>query len=115
MESIGKKIKHLRESLGLSRDALADKLDITPAQIGMYERDRSIPPIPVLEKLALFLKVPVTYFFTDGSFDHSSNTELQVKIKLLQDELTKSKTELDRTKDTLIRVIQERLGFDKKD
>ena len=116
MESIGKKIKDLRESKNLSQEELGKLIKLSPAQIGMYEREKSAPPIASLEKMAKVFGVPITFFFIDGTIGSSeSNTELQVKIKLLQDELSKNKNELERMKDTLIKAFQERLGFDKKD
>ena len=67
-------------------------------------------------KLAKELKVPITYFFTDVSLNpNESLSDLQVKIRALQDELAKSKEELEVTKNTLIAYVQSKLGINKKD
>lgn len=116
MESIGKKIKDLRESKNLSQEELGKLIKLSPAQIGMYEREKSSPPIASLEKMAKVFGVPITYFFTDVKLgSQESATSLQIQIKQLQDELSKAKTEHEKTKETLIRLIQERLGLDKKE
>ena len=40
---IGRRLRILRESNGLTQEQLAAKLDITPSAVGNYERDLSFP------------------------------------------------------------------------
>lgn len=117
MGTIGIRIRKLRELKNLSMDELGAKVGITRSQVSLYELDKSSPNVKMLEKIADALGVPVTDFFIEGESNQGfeSNNSLQTKNKILQEELRKSRIEHEKTKETLIRVIQERLGIDKKD
>ena len=51
-ETLGKRIAHHRKRLGMTQDALAEKLGITAQAISKWENDLSCPDIAVLPKLA---------------------------------------------------------------
>lgn len=58
MQSIGWRLKRLRERRGLTRDVLAGKVGITGVTIAGTETLIRRPSVPMLEKLALALGVP---------------------------------------------------------
>jgi len=57
MKVSGAKIKALRESLGLSREYVAEISKKTPAYIGKIERGESQPTVPVAWDIAKSLGV----------------------------------------------------------
>lgn len=106
---IGQRIKDLRESKNLEREDLAKMIGKTVSQVGHIERGDGWPPIPVLLQISQALGKDICYFFSeDPSLIGPDN------IHRLQSELKEKSKELEKTKDTLIKLIQERLGFDKK-
>ena len=66
-EEIGKKIKILRKTRGLTQQQLADKLGIKRATISNYEIGRRSPSnVKELEKIAEALGVNIEYFGISG-------------------------------------------------
>lgn len=55
----GKTLRDAREALGLSQAVVAQKLGITPAAVGHYEKGIAKPPLPRAEQLAKLLKIDV--------------------------------------------------------
>lgn len=66
-EEIGKKIKILRKTRGLTQEQLADKLRVKRATISNYEIGRRSPHIKELEEIAEALGVGLEYFGVGGS------------------------------------------------
>ncbi len=63
---IGSRLRQLREASGLSEQGLADQLEITAAQVRMFESgEKRIPPRRLIEAAELF-KVNIGYFFEDA-------------------------------------------------
>lgn len=67
--TIGKRIKEVREKLGLNQAKLAAEADITPAAISQIESGDRIPSTPILRRLATALQVSTDYLL--GSTDKS--------------------------------------------
>lgn len=51
-ETLGKRISLRRKALGLTQDALAEQLGVTPQAVSKWENDQSCPDIAMLPKLA---------------------------------------------------------------
>lgn len=64
--SIGKRIRELRESKGLTQSQLAELLGVTKSAVGNYELDLSGPKESVLYKLIDVLNCDANYLFQDG-------------------------------------------------
>jgi transcriptional regulator with XRE-family HTH domain len=58
-------IRRRRQAMGITRDALAEILDVTTQQIGKYESAQSRISSSRLFQIARVLKVPVAYFFAE--------------------------------------------------
>ena len=65
METFGKKLSELRKQKGLSQEQLATDLNISQSSISNYESGATTPDAYILQKVAEYFKVPVTYFFSD--------------------------------------------------
>ena len=59
--SIGAKIVKRREELGMSAKELAIQADMTPNTLSLYESGQRAMGVDKLQKIALALKVPLSY------------------------------------------------------
>lgn len=71
--NIGEKIKQLRNERKLSMRELGEKLGISHAHISKMESGVNSPSMDLLEKLAKYFDIDVTYFFLNE--DTFTNTE----------------------------------------
>lgn len=78
-EEIGKKIKILRKTRGLTQQQLADKLNVKRATISNYEIGRRSPHIKELEDISEALGVNLEYF----GFGGSAAVDLVARAKVL--------------------------------
>ena len=64
METLGKRIAHLRRERELKQDELAAKLDVSPQAVSKWENDQTCPDITALPKLSEILGVTVDELLT---------------------------------------------------
>ncbi len=122
MESIGQKIRSLRQQKELSMDQLALLIGVTRSQVSLYELGHSSPNAIMIEKLAKALDVHPAYFFVDQSEPGQTPDKIELRMIQLQkenDELRardkKKDEELRAAKDDLLEALKERFGFKTKD
>lgn len=60
---IGKVICRRRQELGLTQEALAERIEVTCQQVQRYEYGRNRLNVENLQRIAKALEVPVWYFF----------------------------------------------------
>lgn len=65
VNSIGPKVRELRDMNGLSLQQLSDRSDVSPAAIHKVEQGNMVPTITTLLKLAAALGRPVSYFIDE--------------------------------------------------
>jgi len=58
---LGLRLKKLRDDMGLTQKALAEKLSVKVLTIKRYESNEQHPPIEKLEKMALLFRVSIDY------------------------------------------------------
>lgn len=79
VNSIGPKLRGLRDRHSLSLQQLADRSDVSPAAIHKVEQGTMVPTITTLLKLASALDRPVSYFINEEeatpSFVHYTPTK----------------------------------------
>lgn len=68
------KFKKLRQSQGLTQVQMADKLEVSPSAIGMYEQGRRKPDSDMLKKICQMFNVSLDYLL-----DVSVNCEAEEK------------------------------------
>lgn len=83
-EEIGKKIKILRKTRGLTQQQLAEKLKVKRATISNYEIGRRSPHIKELEDISEALGVNLEYFGYGGS----PTVDLVARAKVLFEDKT---------------------------
>lgn len=62
--TLGRRIAHFRKSQGLTQEALAERLGITPQAVSKWENDLSCPDIMTLPQLARLLDASVDTLLT---------------------------------------------------
>lgn len=80
------RLKELRLELGLSQQALADRLNVSQQTICKYENGMIEPNIDMLKTMAALFDVSVDYLI-DGS-PYAYKAEERTETELNQDELT---------------------------
>lgn len=78
-EEIGRKIRILRKTRGLTQEQLAEKLNVKRATISNYEIGRRSPHIKELEEISEALGVNLEYF----GFGGSAAVDLVARAKVL--------------------------------
>lgn len=66
---IGERVKKKRRELGISQEALAEKLEVTYQQVQRYENGMNKFNVENIQVIANTLDVPVSYFFGNGRKD----------------------------------------------
>jgi transcriptional regulator with XRE-family HTH domain len=75
---IHKNIKHLRRSVKMTQEELAERLGKTYTAVGSYENKKTSPPIPVILELCKIFKVDIRDFITkDLEVEEYQSTEEQ--------------------------------------
>ena len=91
---IGRNIRAEREARGISRDELAELLDLTTSHMGLIERGERGATAVTLSKLTRVFDVPIDHFFQDQlkhtfSFHGFNDEELSVNRKKILSMVTK--------------------------
>lgn len=90
---LGKKIKAIRKSKGLTQETLSEMIDLEPSSLSGIESGRFYPSLHVLEKTANVLDVELIDFFRYSSINMPEN---------LDGEIGKIVEKLDKDKKLLI-------------
>lgn len=64
---LGERIEKQRKLLGMSREKLAERLDLSTSYVGALEGGRKNPSLPVLWKIHKLFGKPLSYFLIDDS------------------------------------------------
>lgn len=89
--SLGQRISLLRQELKLTQKELAEKFNISPSSIGMFEQNRRSPDSELLNKFADFFNVSVDYLLgrTNKRNSREQNFVTNLDISGLPDEAIK--------------------------
>lgn len=106
------RLKELRLALGLSQQALADRLNVSQQTICKYENGMIEPNIDMLKTMAALFDVSVDYLI--GGSPYAYKAEERTETELNQDELSflrkyralsaSSRTTLQQLSDELLRL-----------
>ena len=98
--TIGKRIGQLRRARGMTQDAMAEQLGVSPQAVSKWENDQTCPDISLLPKLARFLGVTV---------DHLLTGEQEEKLQMQ----TVPDTQHKRVEDMVLRISVDSLDGEK--
>ena len=65
MKEVGKRLKALRESIGISQVKMAEAIGSTQSSINRYENGQSTPPVELFRRYADYFDVSGLYFRPD--------------------------------------------------
>ncbi|GFN23248.1 helix-turn-helix domain-containing protein [Thermanaeromonas sp. C210] len=86
-ESLGSKLRRLREKMGLTQKELADQVGISHSLIGQIETDRILPSLTTLHRLSEALGVSSCYFLMEDEVPLPSSLQrsaVQELVNLLR-------------------------------
>ena len=63
MKEVGKRLKALRESIGISQVKMAEAIGSTQSSINRYENGQATPTVELLRKYADYFDVSMDYIF----------------------------------------------------
>lgn len=63
VRTTGSRIREIRKSQGMTMAKLADTIGVSKSLISQVERGEVLPSLPTLEKIAVFLNVPISEVF----------------------------------------------------
>lgn len=87
---LGKKIKAIRKSKGLTQEKLSEMIDIETSSLSGIESGRFYPSLHVLEKIANVLEVELIEFFKFSTVNIPENIDEEIqKIIKKQDKRNK--------------------------
>jgi len=84
---IGQRIRALRENNNISREALAEQLELSDSYIGLVERGTRGITLTNLVKIANYFEVSIEYFFLEkkGEIMHNiTSTRLDHLAKIIE-------------------------------
>jgi len=65
--SVGSRIRKIRENKGISQEAMALELDITQSSYGRLEKSDNRLTVPKIQKIAKVLDISISYLFDEKS------------------------------------------------
>ena len=104
-------IRAAREKTHRTVNEVAKRLGATPARVRQYEAGERDISLPELETLALFLRVPLSFFLSDDSIIaeevHSAPTAEEVRIRraMIATKLKQARLAAGKSKEESARVI----------
>ena len=88
MNTVGERLKTLREGMGLSQKKMAELLDVTQPSINRYEHGKAVP-IEVLIGYADYFDVSMDYIFARCDDPHGKLYEAKPPVDANNPELRK--------------------------
>lgn len=82
---LGYKLKSAREKLGLTQEQLADRINVSPSTIGMYEQGRRSPDYQTLIRLCNQLKLSFNDIFGLYIENDIASVDIDVVLKSVID------------------------------
>ncbi|QTE74768.1 helix-turn-helix transcriptional regulator [Clostridiales bacterium FE2010] len=89
MKEIGKRLRNLREGIGVSQEKLAKMLGTTQSSINRYENGQTEPPVELLRKYADMFDVSMDYIFARTDAPEGKMYKFQPKIPPDREEMQK--------------------------
>lgn len=76
---LGKKVRRIRQELGLTQEQLGERASLHYTYIGQVERGTKLPSLKTLKKIASALNTDLDYFLEEGDKYHVSTRHLLEK------------------------------------
>ena len=89
MKELGKRLRVLRESVGLSQAKLAQEIGSNQSSINRYENGQAAPTVELLRKYADYFDVSMDYIFARCDAPHGKLYEAKPPVDANNPELRK--------------------------
>ena len=106
---INKRLKMLREELGLSQKELAKKLNVSSSTIGMYEVNKRTPDANMIERIADFFQVSIDYLFERTRNRNNSVLEKKYNNNVIKIEIEGK--DIDLTTEEIQELVDKLVSF----
>jgi transcriptional regulator with XRE-family HTH domain len=83
MKEVGRRLKSLREAVGISQEKLAEALGSTQSSVNRYENGQSTPPVEMFRRYVDCFDVSLDYIF--GRTDKPQGATYEFKPKVAPD------------------------------
>ncbi len=115
MKETGKRLKALREGIGISQAKLAEALGSTQSSINRYENGQATPPVALFRRYADFFDVSLDYIFARTDKPQGATYKFQPKATPEREEMRRfiemcfdPKSPMhDKLKETLFRMMED--------
>lgn len=87
MKEVGKRLKALREGIGLSQTKLAEALGSTQSSINRYENGQATPPVALFRRYADFFDVSLDYIFARTDKPQGTTYSFKPKVTPEKEEM----------------------------
>ncbi len=77
--TFGQRLTNLRQELKLTQKELAEKFNISPSSIGMFEQNRRSPDTELLNQFANFFRVSVDYLLGRTEIRDLSESKVETR------------------------------------
>ena len=78
--SCGSRIRALRIERGLSQEQLALAAGITPAYLGLVEREKKNPTVSIIERICRAMNISLAAFFSEAEASPAGTDEAEQQI-----------------------------------
>lgn len=112
-ETLGSRIKQSRLLRGYTQAQLAEKLNMTEANLSSYERGKSKPPLTVLERISEILNVKTNYLLSGNEIDEDSE-KLHPTAQRIVDSLARADGLSDTDYDMIANQVENLIAYAKK-
>lgn len=103
--NIGEKIHTLRMQKGMSQEDLALQAEITPAYLGLIERNKKNPTVKVLAQICNALNIGLSEFFLVESESLTTRTEIDLLTEQIMHQISRCNETEMRTMLTIIKNV----------
>lgn len=84
MEALGNKIAAYRQNCGFTQEELALRIGVTPQAVSKWERNQSLPDLPILADLCRVLKISADFLLGVESKQLTENNDTAVQDEILK-------------------------------
>lgn len=84
-KNVGDKIRMAREKVNVSQKKLGMTLGLSDKAISAYESGRTLPPLDTLNKIAIELKKPLSYFISNAEDENALVDRVDSVERILKD------------------------------
>lgn len=115
MKEMGKRLKALRNGLGISQVKMAEALGTTQSSVNRYENGQASPPVEIFRRYADYFDVSLDYIFARTDKPQGETYEFKPKITPEKEEMRRfiemcfdpESPMNEKLKETLFRMVED--------